>query len=371
MKKKDIINLIKASNTLNKYKKLSEISKDGKLNEDKWFPDIPELNNEFEVLKKEVKKANKNVEKAKKLQEKSNCNHEVRIYSSSDNMTFWREYECVFCKERITSDNVSNWELDTSRNKHTVTLSNKYDDDGFIDDDEGYTKEEIFKYILDILKNYNDDDEVDLVQEFSKLHLRNCKINMEEKNPDDFILVIGGANSFDINNLYIEAPFSRESIEVFNYFSNLLKTKVKILGNKKLFTSNLFRKSFDENNRFTSYTCYESLEDLENALNSLQKVPFKLVFDLSSLFDIEIKDDNLLKKDIYINLKKYFPNATIIKVESVEDLNLEILKEMLYKENDENYYVYKDNEYYSLNDDKINKDTLENVCKKTKLILKK
>lgn len=364
MKKKEIINLIKASNTLNKYKKLSEISNDGKLSEDKGFPDIPELNSEFEILKKEVKKANKYVEKAKNLQEKSNCNHEVRIYSSSDNMTFWREYECVFCKERITSDNVSNWELDTSRNKHTVTLSNKYDD-------EGYTKEEIFKYILDILKNYNDEDEVDLVHEFSKLHLRKCKINLEEKNPDDFILVIGGSNSFVINNLYIEGPFSRESIDVFNYFSNLLKTKVKILGNKKLFTSNLFRNSFDENNRFTSYTCYESLEDLENALKSLQKVPFKLVFDLSSLFDIEIKDNKLIKKDIDIDLKKHFPNATIIKVESVEDLNLEILKEMLYRENDENYYVYKDNEYYSLNDDEINKDTLENVCKKTKLLLKK
>ena len=68
MKKKEIINLIKASNTLNKYKKLSEISKDGKLSEDKWFPDIPELNSEFEILKKEVKKANKYVEKAKKSQ---------------------------------------------------------------------------------------------------------------------------------------------------------------------------------------------------------------------------------------------------------------------------------------------------------------
>lgn len=371
MKKKDIINLIKVRNTLDKYNGLLEISKDGKLSEDKWFPNILELNDEFEVLKKEVKKAIKETKKAKKMQEKANCNHEVRIYSSSDNMIFWREYECVFCKEKITSDNVSNWELDTSRNKHTVTISNKFDDKGFIDNDEGYTKEEIFKYILDILKKYNDEDEVDLVEEFSKLNLRNCKINKEVKNPDDFILVIGGSNSFVINNLYIEGPYSRESIEVFNYFSNLLKTKVKILGNKKLFTSNLFRKSFDDNNRFTSYTCYETLEDLEDALKSLQKVPFKLVFDLSKLFEIEIKDNAIEKKDIDLDLKKLFPEAIIIKAKNIEDLNIELLKEILYKENDENYYVYKDSEYYSLKDNNIEKDALENICKKTKLLLKK
>ena len=58
MKKMEILNLINAKKVIQKNKELLSLitSKyDILLSEEHWFPNIPELSNEFDILKKELK----------------------------------------------------------------------------------------------------------------------------------------------------------------------------------------------------------------------------------------------------------------------------------------------------------------------------
>ena len=45
-----------------------------------------------------------------------------------------------------------------------------------------------------ITNNYNDDEEVDLVQEIKKLGLKDCTIYEKPFKKENYILIIGGSN---------------------------------------------------------------------------------------------------------------------------------------------------------------------------------
>ena len=111
------------------------------------------------------------------------CTHDVRLTHYG---LFTDSYKCVLCDEYIESDNNVTWNLSKNRNKYCVNLIAKYqegEDYGYVS--EGYTKEDVYKIILNILKNRGDDEDIDLIQEFKKLNLKNCDINEEKKKPEN------------------------------------------------------------------------------------------------------------------------------------------------------------------------------------------
>ena len=197
MKKKDIINLINAKRIIEKnYHLLKSIKTiDGYLPEEEWFPHNEKYQEQFNILKKEILEAIVETPKAKRIASSIKCNHEVRL-------THWHilgsEYECVICGKTVSSDNLVNWFQSIYRNKHTVSFydKNQKDEYGYkYTVESGKTKEEVINMILNVLAKYNDDDEIDLVDEFSKLNILGMEINKEPRKEENYILIIGGTNS--------------------------------------------------------------------------------------------------------------------------------------------------------------------------------
>lgn len=84
MKKIEIINLIRANRIIDKNSKLLSITRDKrfpniKIDIEYWFPDIEELKDEFEILKKEVLNVQEESIKCQEIINKGKCNHEVRL----------------------------------------------------------------------------------------------------------------------------------------------------------------------------------------------------------------------------------------------------------------------------------------------------
>ena len=184
MKKREIIELISANRTIDNNDPVIANIEDRSYYlpfrriEDEWFPNIPDLNQYFDILKTEIKESIEESDKAKEDIKSIRCDHQVRLehygFITSD-------YECVLCGHHVSSDNSISFKDSNNRNKHTVTFIDKYQTDDYYDDKyevkEGKTKEQVYTYILGILEKYNDEDEVDLVEEFSKLNIDNMTIN--------------------------------------------------------------------------------------------------------------------------------------------------------------------------------------------------
>ena len=202
MKKKELLELINNVNIANhiirdssKLLSMTTLASFGypiPLSEDMWFPDIPDLKDEFEVLKKEVKEVKENARKQKDILKNAckYCKHEVRLLYDGD---FFDNSQCVLCGKVISSDSCFSWGESINKNIHCVLLPSKYQyDDGVrYEVAEGYDEKQVLKIILTILENKSDEEEIDLVDEFKKLNLPNCKIRNEKPKPENYILIIG------------------------------------------------------------------------------------------------------------------------------------------------------------------------------------
>ena len=374
MKKKDIINLINAKRIIEKnYHLLKSIKTiDGYLPEEEWFPHNEKYQEQFNILKKEILEAIVETPKAKRIASSIKCNHEVRL-------THWHilgsEYECVICGKTVSSDNLVNWFQSIYRNKHTVSFydKNQKDEYGYkYTVESGKTKEEVINMILNILAKYNDDDEIDLVDEFSKLNILGMEINKEPRKEENYILIIGGTNSLYLDpnkEIYARKDYKSITIDFLNYFSQLLNTKIAIIENKDTLKRNKF-KEHKENYYYLKFYNYNTINELNNYISNLKSISFKVIIDLTDLYEYQINDNIISSKPYNLNLKELFPHSQIIKVQKLSSKSLKKLKELLQKQKIETY-VNIDRDYYYLNENEVTKIDLEETCQNIKTLLRK
>lgn len=365
MKKKDIINLIKAKETLYKNNDLISIIKNHNfyIDEKYWFPNLPELQKYFDILKKELKQAKNETDEALNIIKNSQCTHDVRLDYNSI-------YNCVICGKNIHSNNYHSFKESIYRNKHSVTFQSKYqwDEDGYkYEIKNGKTEQEIWNMIFEILKNYNDEDDVDLVLEFSKLNIENMEINLEKRKKENYILIISGSNiEYVSDNLYLTKNVNLNCTDFFNFFTSLLNTRVAIIDNDF---------SYDKQNYDENYVAnYTTLSSLESSLLWLKDVPFNLIIDLSELYNYEIKDNKIITKNYNLNLKELFPNSNIVKITDFKNINdLKIIKDFLlkYKKENEIPIIIMSKKYYYLDNNILQTKDTEHTCDYIKKLIKR
>lgn len=350
MKKKKIIKLIQLKRVIEQHQDLLSTIKVRQLgieeDEKYWYPNIPELKEYFEILKKEILQAKKETLESEKAIQEINCFHDVRLRYNGLFSSYCR---CVLCGERISSDNTICFKESNYRNKHTVTFESKYqcDSEGEpYEVKEGKTELEVQKIILEILKNFQDEDEVDLVEEFSKLKFKKMEINKEKRKKEKYILIIGGTNKELINkedNVYLSKETQNTSLDFLNYFISLLNIKVVVIDRKETLNVQEFQE-IRKTNHNVLLDSYTSLGYLETALNQVEDVAFQLIIDLSELYNYEIID-NKVKSEVHdLRLNEKFPNSQIIKIKS----------------NNERYYIEGNTE-----------KSFEETCNDLKRMLKK
>lgn len=371
MKKFEILKLININKTINKNKELISIAKDKKfggitLPKKYWLPNIKELQEEFNVLSREIQNALDVTESCKKHLENSRCDHQIRLKHYG---LFWNHSRCVLCRDTIFSDNCINFEYSINRNKYYVDLiAKEQDNDDYNYSSSGYKNEQVYEIIMNILKNRNDDDEIDLVQEFKKLNLANCKINEEKKADENYILIIGGSNKqFIDNESYLYKKSIKIGLNFINYFSGLLNTKIELIDNKEVFLEMKEIEEFKLENRNLKFVTYDTIDELEENLSEQRKIPFKIIIDFSDLYEYKVCNEYVSKKTYNLRLNEYFPNSHIIKIRNLTKGNLEEIVEFLKdNQNYDNLYAYQDGNYYFLENDEIKADFFENTCKNLK-----
>lgn len=374
MKKVEILKLIEVNKKINENKNLLSIIEDASfkrilIDKEYWFPNIEELKHEFKILENEVQKALDETSTNKKYIENCSCSHEVRLNHYG---LFWNTSHCVLCDESIPSDNLVNWEYSKNRNKYCVILDDKhqYDDDGYYMIKEGYTNTQVIEMILDIIMDKNDEDEIDLIQEFKKLNLKKCKINEEKKINENYILIIGGSNKQYIDKeSYLYKKGLEVGLDFIEYFSNLLNTKVELIDNPETMNNQKFKKIFDEKNNNLNFEKYETINQLEKILLEQKKIPFKIIIDLSELYKYKINNQEISKEIYNLKLSEYFKDSHIITIGNLSRKSLEELSKFL-KENNKDY-GYQSSQYYYLEDNDLKSQDLESTCNKIKKLLKK
>lgn len=375
MKKSEILKLIEAKKIIKKNGALLSITRDKVvksllIDKEYWFPNIDELKEEFDVLRKEVQSALDETIACKKYIQSSGCKHEVRLKYFG---LFGGDSRCIFCGEIIDPDNCISFEYSINRNKYCVDLVAKhqiYDDCDDVED--GYTEEDVYEIIIDILKDKKDDEEIDLVQEFKRLNLKNCRINEEKKVNENYILMIGGSNKqFVDDESYLYKKGLRVGIDFVKYFSGLLNTKVELIDNGEILESeDLIELSKDNYN--IKLTNYNTTEELDKVLLKQRNIPFKIIIDLTELYEYKVSDDTITKESVTLKLDEYFPNSHVIRIGNLSKMSLEELSNFLRNiQNRSDLYAYHGNKYYCLEEDEIKSDNLENTCGKFKRLLRK
>lgn len=372
MKKREIINLIEANRKIIENKDLVNMTKETTqlgftYNRKIWLPNVEELKEEFEILKSEILDAINITEENEKIIKESKCSHEIRLEYWD---CFTSSYKCIFCGNYVSSDNDVTFGHSINRNRRTVTFVAKDQDKDIIE--EGFTEEDVYKLIIEILKDKDDDEEIDLVNEFKKLNLPKCEIDERKKVNENFILIIGGTNKENLENgTYITTNVSHINSEFIKYFRGLLYTKIETIENEEYLNSSEFKKSFSNTDFDLKLTQYNTIEELIKALNYEKEIPFKIIIDMTNLYSYKIKDNKLIKEKQVLNLSEIFPNSYIIKIEDLSKKELEEIKTILMNMKQENEsYGYDGETYYYLEEGELEETDLNGTLKRIKKLLR-
>lgn len=357
MKKREILDLIKSNRIIKKNELLLSLTRNKnfqniKLDEELWFPLIPELKEEFNILRKEVVETEKESNECQKIIAKSKCNHEVRLKHFG---IFGSHSNCIFCNKTIMSDNCVNWEYSINRNRYCIDFIAKYqDEEDYEYVEEGYTKEQIYLLIEEILKTKNDYEEIDLVQELKKLNLNNSEVKEKPYQKENYILIISGTNKYYVNNdtyLYKKKK-SNIAIELLKYFSKLLNTKIELIDSDK--------HNIDYQNSKIKIEQYDTIEDINKLLNQQQEIPFKIIIDISELYEYSIQNNSVEKKEVELNLEEMFPNSKVIKIKIFSNKKEEEIINYI-KKQQLTTYIYQNKNYYYSEETNIRKQNQEDM----------
>lgn len=323
MNRNDLKQLVSARKTILKYKDLCSLTKERvrsryarELTEEEWFPNIPELKEEFDVLKKELLEAKTKTDKANDQLDKISCSHEIRLRYYN---LFGSSTSCVFCGYSSPGDSFKE-PFDIENHCAAFDSYLQYGDDGYYNIENGYKYEDIFKILDKILENTTD-EEIDILSEIKKLNLQRCTVNEDPIRKTYYVLLVGGYNNLTIDkNFHIKKNDSLPIYPALEYFSGLLRTKVYILTNENV-NEYLDLKDYEDNNfRTVRISCYDDLDSLKGKLKFLDDIPFELVIDLSSLNNYEIVDNDICIKPISFPWKEYFPNAKVVRGEDIRNI---------------------------------------------------
>jgi len=345
MKKKDILKIIELNKTLAKNQNLILLTKHPQItsiefDEEYWFPDIPDLNDEFNILKQEIKKAIKenqiSLQDLKQLTK--DCHHEVRLQANSFMIS---TSTCVFCKKTIDGDNTSNSNTiynDINRNRNCVMFTEDRYDENYEDFIEGYTFNDVYDILLKIIENKSDDEEINLITELKQLKLNKYYVDERSYEKEYYILIIGGSNTKQINeNSYMTSTKTIIASKLAKLLGGIPKVKVELIENHDTYSSNDFKKIFPYTN-ITGYRFfnYSTIEDLEKQLEKEQHVPFDLIINAANLQEFIISNNQISTKNYDLNLQSLFSSSHIINLNINQDKDekelLTIIKETLFQE---------------------------------------
>ena len=358
MKKKEIMAFMDAQIILDKKDTLSNdrmysssyaalLMEDGKL-----VPDnIPELKEELNTLRDEMIRTSKKAKEAQELIKSIKCTHDVRLTDYG----FGDIHYCVFCGERIYGENYYSWRFSRYRNAHCVNLVDHNQSEADICG--GYTLRQAFKIIKDIIKDKDDEDEIDLVEEFSKLNLNGCEINNKKVYPETFIMIIGGTNTYKFSpDVFVTRAKLEISKTICDFFAGLLDTKVLLIDNPDI------TKQIKEI-RDLEIKSYSSKKELNHILKEY-KQDFKLIIDISELFAYRIKSNKVTAKEVDLKLKEKYPNAKIIKIKNFNKHSMNEIEAYLNRNTED--FVYHDEKYYFSDEGKCKSTSEEKAFQKIK-----
>lgn len=368
MTKKEILKIIELKELILDSEKILSITKSNnfEISENRWFPNINDLKDEFENLKTEVKETLGSVKEAEEELSNLNCSHKVRLRYRAG---FQNSSECVFCGKHINGDNISNANTiynDINRNRKCVMLDGEFDDSwNFYS---GYNLKEVYDIIKDILKNKSDNEEINFIEEFKKLNIKDCEIDEREFKKEYYVLIIGGSNKFYLNDTeYITSKNSSDSAFITHFLCGIPNTKVELFESKQTYNSKKFNNDFPHKNILNvRLDEYETIDELNELIEKEKNVPFDLIIDITSLFEYNNKEIS----EYNLNLKQYFPNSRIINIKNYKKQKevelLKYLKEKLI------YYIYDDEKYYYFEENNIKSNDINKTCNEIKkLILEK
>lgn len=328
MKKKDILRIIELNRTISKNQKLISLTRHErfpniKIDEEYWFPDISDLNQEFAILKQEIKEAIEenqlSIQTLKELTQ--DCSHTVRLQTNSFMIS---SSTCIFCKTHIYGDNTGDANTiynDINRNRNCVMFTEDRYDENYEDYIEGYTFQEVYDIILKILETKDNDEEIDLIQEIKQLKLDKCYVDERPIEKEYYVLIIGGSNTIKINeNSFMTSNKTLTGAKLAKLLGGIPKIKVELLENPDTYSKDDFKKIFPYTNivgyRFFTY---ESIEDLEKKLKNEKDVPFTLIINASNLQEFTISNNQITTTSHNLNLSTLFPNSHIIDLLNYHD----------------------------------------------------
>ena len=384
MKKSDLMLLIKSNLTIIKNEELLSSIKLHRdyfeiyHKEEPMYPDIQEFNNYFNILKQEYLAArNASLESENNINNlRIKCTHDVRLCYHS---LFFSNNKCVLCGKDISSDNCCSFKESNYRNKHTVTFDSRYQED----EDEmpyeikdGKTLEEVLLLMKDLIKDYNDNADIDLVDIFNQAQVANADINLEKRKQEKYVLIIGGTNKEFIDDnqqTYISNPNEIDSYYFYNYFKSLLNTKVAVLDNKETFSNNEYLDAQETNNiSLKSYTSIKSLNYTLKSFNDVtfnNDITFNLIINISLLKEYSISNNQIIASEYTLNLSDIFPNTHIINIKIIncqEDLNKIKytigLNNIIYDQEKKQFFYYVDK-------NELLNNNMETTCQKIKKLI--
>ena len=382
MKKREILDLIKAKNKIQDNKKILSLARFHNgfpKEENTWFPRIPDLEKEFEVLKKELKERIIETHNAKDTYNRitSKCKHEVRMsYYIETDFGGCMCCKCLFCDKEIFASSHEKWEESININKRYVKLRYKYNidetcygsDNDLIYKEDAYTKEDIMNIIYSILQNKDDDEEIDFIEEFGKLNLKYCEIENKKIRPEYYVLIIGGSNEEYIKDFIIKKIHHPAGLVFLHYFKDLLNTKVEFINNYEMMNNNAIKSIKQENKANLKFQEYSTIQNLEYILKEEKKVPFNLIINWTKLYTFNIVDNQIKATKYTLDLKELFPNSTIINIHSLTDDELANINNLV---KEQEYAHIRGNTFYHLEDGKVITTNFEDTCNNFRKILKK
>lgn len=328
MKKKEIIDVIKNIKTIQNSKLLplyDHCSYDENIKKilKKVIEENKELNKQYEIDSKALQEYNN-------FKSSCKCNHDIRkkVYIEDDEDLFHQNYfyECVFCGHTIPIDSKNAGWYERHNYGKCVYFENN--------------ESNILDIILKILEDKDDDEEIDLVEEFKKLDIDQtiCRIN-DDKRPENYIMIID-------NSMIAKEKTPLNEILLLDYLSKLDGVRVNLFS--KSISYNKLKYGLLSNGGYLYPKDMHISSDFYFPFNSLEKdkknnIPYKIIINLSptlTMYDITREE----KINIDIVLKETFPNSSILTLPQINDENLEeILNyiEKVFRNKKEESFKYK------------------------------
>ena len=317
-------------------------------------PRIEGLTTELNQLREATKKIASETKEAKDLIASTDCKHEIRLTKYHH---FGETHECIFCGKRIDNNPHDYWDPAELHSTYCINYAHKYQDqcEEEYSIKDGHTKEELYDKIVTILKDKKDDEEIDLVKELKELNLKHAEYIDIKIKPETFIMIIGGTNKqFIGDGAYITKPKLDLVKELYSYFAGQADTKLLVIDNADVITS---IDSFSNMKK----AAYSSIKELERILSEYNQ-DFKLIIDISDLYDYKIDGKKITQKKHELKLKKMYPNSRIIRINNFNNANSDERKRVL-KTPSEDTFGYANDDYYQNENGSIKKTNQNHVLK--------